>query len=490
MVTLNPEALLDRLVAEPNETEWLEFKISYFDPDRIGEYVSALANGAMLADRDRGFLVYGVENGTRKKVGTSIRLKAVKKGAENFENWINNQIDPSVSLELVDFVQNGLSFSILCIEATFDRPVKFKGVEYIRVGENTRKLSDFPNKERALWLATGRRKFEHAIAMSNQTVTEIVNLLEIKVYFELCSTPLPQIDEVIRKFVSINLLIDNLQGTYDITNLAALLFAKDLSFFPSIAYKSVRIIRYVGDDKQNSDLEQEGKRGYAVGFSGIIKFILDKIPKQEEYKDGVRRVVYLYPETAIREIVANALIHQDFTISGAGPIVEIYSNRLEVSNPGNSLITIDRILDDRRSRNEKLAEIMRELGLCEERGGGLDKAIISIEKSKLPAPDFIGSEHSFRVIMFGPKSFKEMSKLDKQRACFFHCIIHYLKQDFMSNSSLRERFSLMDEDYQLASAVITDTVKAGRIIPADPNQGNKFAKYIPYWAASVNTTPT
>ena len=87
---------------------------------------------------------------------------------------------------------------------------------------------------------------------------------------------------------------------YDITNLAALLQARDISKFPSIAHKSVRIIRYKGDDKQNSDLEQEGKRGYAIGFSGIIRFILDRIPKQEDYKDGVRRTIYQYPEIAIR----------------------------------------------------------------------------------------------------------------------------------------------------------------------------------------------
>ena len=54
----------------------------------------------------------------------------------------------------------------------------------------------------------------------------------------------------------------------------------------------------------------------------------------------------------------------------------------------------------------------------------------------------------------------------------------------MSNTSLRERFNLADEDYQLASAVIADARKAGRIIPADPSQGKKNARYVPYWESS------
>jgi ATP-dependent DNA helicase RecG len=56
----NPCALLDRLIKEPNESTWLEFKVNNEDPREIGEYVSALANAAMLAGRDRAFLVYGI----------------------------------------------------------------------------------------------------------------------------------------------------------------------------------------------------------------------------------------------------------------------------------------------------------------------------------------------------------------------------------------------------------------------------------------------
>jgi ATP-dependent DNA helicase RecG len=126
------------------------------------------------------------------------------------------------------------------------------------------------------------------------------------------------------------------------------------------------------------------------------------------------------------------------------------------------------------------------MGLCEERGGGLDKAALEIEHMQLPAADITSSEHSFKVVLFGKKAFSELSKQERQRACFVHCVLGWVTQDFMSNASLRRRFSLPDEDYQSVSTVISEAVRANRIVPADPNQGNRYARYLPYWAGSAS----
>jgi ATP-dependent DNA helicase RecG len=258
----------------------------------------------------------------------------------------------------------------------------------------------------------------------------------------------------------------------------------DTAIFPSIATKSVRVIKYAGQDKMHSEEEIEGKRGYAVGFPGMLKFIMDRLPKKEKFTGGVRKVTSVHSETAIREIIANALIHQDFTITGAGPVVEIYGGRVEVINPGNSLIPIERIIDERRSRNEKFAATMRELGICEERGGGIDKAIIEIEEISLPAPEFCPSENSMRVVIFGPRKFSELSKADKVWSCFCHCVVRWLRRDYMSNTTLRQRFSLHDKDYQAVSAVISAARKEGSIVAAGEGQGKRNARYIPFWAAN------
>ncbi|MGF3026496.1 ATP-binding protein [Methylobacterium aquaticum] len=471
------------MLREPGENRWIEFKVGNADPDEVGSYISALANGAMLADRDRAYLVYGIENKTKKRIGTTVVFDDMKKGGENFVNWATRLIEPRIMVEFINFECEGVNFALVIIEPTYDRPVKFAGVEYIRIGENKKKLADFPEHERALWLATGRRKFEDAIALSNQTAGNLVELFDIDSLYELSTDPRPKKNqEVIRRLVAGGFVIDNLDGTYDVTNLGAILLANNVLEFPSIRSKSVRIVKYLGNDKSKSDFEQEGKKGYAAGFSNMLRFVMRRIPSEEVYVDGVRKNVSLYPETAIREVLANALIHQDFTMSGTGPVIEIYDNRIEIINPGNSLIETDRMLNERRSRNEKLASTMREFGICEERGGGLDKTMIAIEQMHLPAPDFISSKDSMRVVLFGPKKFSDMSRQEKQRACFFHCVLRWLKHDPMSNSSLRERFSLKDEEYQAASSVISDAMKAKRIVPADPKQGKRNAKYIPYWA--------
>lgn len=482
MATLDPASLLARLCEMPAESAWIEFKVNNSDLDMIGRWISACANAAILEGKERGFLVFGVENRTHSLLGTTVHLDSLQKGGENFHNWISRMVEPRISMELLDFKSEGKKFAIICIEPAYDRPVKFSGTEYIRFGENVKRLTDYPERERALWLATGRRRFEDAVAAPHQQPDSVERLLDINSFYRLRKEERPRNQgEVMRRFCSENFIKDDMEGGYDITNLGAVLFANNLSDFSSVTSKSVRVITYVGQDKRKALDEQEGRKGYAVGFAGLIRHIIGKLPHDEVYVDGVRDMRPLYPEDAVREIVANALIHQDFTISGASPMVELYSDRLEVTNPGNSLIEVDRIIDERRSRNEKLASAMRSLGLCEERGGGLDKAIIAIEQNNLPAPDFNPSENSMRVTLFGPRPFASLSKADRSRACFFHCVIRWLIGDYMSNTTLRQRFGLADKDYQAVSAIISETVRAKRIAAAEEGQSNRNAKYVPYW---------
>jgi predicted HTH transcriptional regulator len=484
----DPCSLLVRLLSEPTETPWLEFKTNNATPDIIGEYISALANAAMLAQRDRAFLVYGVDDKTHGVVGTKVRLRDIKKGNENLENWLGRMVVPKLMLELIDFEYDGKNVAIIVIEPTYDRPVRFAGEEYFRIGANKKRLIDYPEHERALWFATNKRKFEHAIALSSQSYDQVLQKLNLDTYFQLTNTSKPSIPEqIIQRLIEDRFLVDDMEGRFDITNLGAILLANSISYFPSIAGKSIRIIKYVGRDKARSEFEQKGEKGYAVGFSGMMKFVMDRLPNEEQYINGVRTFVPIYPATAIREVIANALIHQDFTISGAGPIIEIYSNRVEITNTGNPLIDTDRMVDQRRSRNESLASMMRMFGLCEERGGGLDKTLIEIELQHLPAPDFVSSDGSFRVVLFGPRAFNEMTKDEKVRACFYHSVLRWLTQDLMSNASLRERFSLAPDDYQAVSGIIAEAIRRARITPADPDQGKRNARYVPYWAGPKPT---
>jgi ATP-dependent DNA helicase RecG len=215
----NPCALLDRLLAEPAESPWLEFKANNDDPQLIGEYVSALANASMLAGQDRAYLVFGINDKTRAREGTKVRLHEIKKGGENLQNWLTRMVEPRLMLDFEDFECGGLQFSILAIEPTYDRPVRFSGTEYFRIGENKKKLVEFPEHERALWLA-----------ISNQSPEEIFTKLDTSVIFELKNIPEPKNpDEIIRRMVEDRFLIDNMEGGYDITNQGATNRSQSLS---------------------------------------------------------------------------------------------------------------------------------------------------------------------------------------------------------------------------------------------------------------------
>jgi predicted HTH transcriptional regulator len=191
----------------------------------------------------------------------------------------------------------------------------------------------------------------------------------------------------------------------------------------------------------------------------------------------------MYPELAVRELLANALIHQDFSIPGSGPMVEIFEDRMEITNPGLPLIKIERFLDTPpRSRNEALASLMRRARICEERGSGVDKVVFETEFYQLPAPLFEIPDGSTRVVLFAHKALQEMDSKDKVRACYLHACLRHVGRDPMTNSSLRDRFGIEEQNSATASRIIRDAIIEGAIKPYDQDQSKKYSKYIPFWA--------
>lgn len=272
------------------------------------------------------------------------------------------------------------------------------------------------------------------------------------------------------------------QSCFDITNLGAILFANDLSSFELLSRKKVRVIFYKGNNRINAIKEQLIKGGYAVSFEGLVEYIGANIPMNEEIGKALRRNIPMYPPIAIREFVANALIHQDFSIGGSSPMIEIFSNRMEITNPGKPLIDVFRFIDHTPiSRNEKLASLMRRMNICEERGSGIDRALVQCELAQLPAPDFQKEDLFTKVVMFSPMTLRQMDKEDKRRACYQHCCLQYLSGQKMTNESFRGRLNISNENYSMASRIISDTIKAGYIKLDDASTSKKYARYVPFW---------
>lgn len=114
--------------------------------------------------------------------------------------------------------------------------------------------------------------------------------------------------------------------------MGAILFAKRFSDFDKISRKAMRVVQYEGNNRMIMLKENIELKGYAIDFENLIKYIEALIPTQELIIEALREKKSAYPILAIREAVANALIHQDFSITRTGPVVEIFSNRIEIAN--------------------------------------------------------------------------------------------------------------------------------------------------------------
>lgn len=480
----NNEKLLKELCVYSSESEWLEFKVDNANPDEIGEYLSALSNSACLHDKRYGYLVFGVEDKTHKVVGTNFKPRETKVGNEELENWLSRLLTPRIDFKIIEFNFDGKPIVILKVDAVQHQPVAFKGNAFVRVGSYKKKLRDFPEKERKIWNKSNHAPFETEVAKSDLTDDQVLRLLDYPTYFRLTKQNLPSNKEgIIDRLESENFVIrDN--GRFKILNLGAILFANNLNEFTLLKRKALRVIVYPANDRLNAVKEWVSEKGYAIDFENIVAYIVDQLPQNEVIDLAFRKIVKMYPDIAIRELVANALIHQDFSQKGTGSMVEIFKTRIEITNPGEPLIDTLRFIDHSpKSRNEILASFFRRIDLCEERGSGIDKVITAIEAYQLPAPRFYAGDDYFRAFLFAHKTFREMDRTERLAACYQHSCLKFVLGDLMSNQSLRERFKIDQKNYSMVSRLIKEAIKEGAVKEdSSASKSNKLARYIPFWA--------
>lgn len=478
-------ALLDRLLRLPAETEVVEFKEAgnNFDSTKLGKYFSALSNEANLRGHGAAWLVFGVSD--QKEVKGS-QYRPDRAHLDRLKGEVAAKVSNNLTFREIYELQTADGKRVIFFEippALRGNPTSWEGHYYARNGEELAALN--LDKLEIIRGQAHLSHFEEDIALASQTSEQVLQLLAYDEVFRMFKSPLPPATKGMLEQLRQERFINQNGSRYDITNLGAMLFARNLAAFPRLARKAVRVVFYAGNSRINTIREQPGGRGYALGFEGLVRYINDHLPGNEEVKKVLRDTAApLYPELALSELIANALIHQDFAVTGSSPMVEVFDNRIEISNPGRPLIDARRFLDHApQSRNETLAGVMRRLNICEERGSGIDKVIFECEKHQLPPPDFIVGENYTRAILYSPKDFAQMDRQDKIRACYQHAGLKYVSGDIMTNQSLRERLNIEEANYPVASRIIADTIKAGFVKPYDPdNKSRKHAKYLPFWA--------
>ena len=229
--------------------------------------------------------------------------------------------------------------------------------------------------------------------------------------------------------------------------------------------------------------EQIFADGYAKSLESAVRYVFALLPATEDINAVRLTTESTFPLPTVRESIANAVIHQDLYATGAGPVAEVFSNRIEVTNPGTPMIDVMRILDNPpRSRNEKLASLMRRLKMCEELGRGWDRMVLACEKMHLPAPNIHVYEDATKVTMFSHIDFNNIPAEDKMWCTYLHACLKYIEGESLSNASLRERFKVEEKNAAKISRLIKDTVAKKLIKPLDPDTAPRYMRYIPTWA--------
>lgn len=465
--------MLNHWLVASHEDEHLDFKEAknQYNYDKLLCYCVAFAN------EKGGRLVLGVTDKIpRKVVGTN---------AFPDLNDIKTKILSALNIRVDIHVLPHPDGRVLVFEIPsrpIGNPLQVGGAYYMRSGEG---LVPMTSDQLRKIFAEGKSAFLDDNATSKLNADEVVAELDIQSFFDLMKLPLPATrDAILERLISEKLVRSN-GGNFFITNLGGILLAKDLRHFDSLQRKSIRVIKYRSNNKLETERDHIIYKGYASGFEDLIEYINGQLPMNEIIGAALRKEVRMYPEIVIRELVANALIHQDFDQTGTSVMIEIFSDRVEITNPGQPLIMADRFLDAYQPRNERLADIMRRMGICEEKGSGIDKVVLNTEHYQLPAPDFRVKPYHTTAVLFAYKDFDLMTAADRIRACYLHCCLKYVNNESMTNQSLRERFKLEDTRTKAVtvSQIIAAAIEQNQIKPGDPESASKrYARYLPFWA--------
>lgn len=480
----NLKSLVEALVQEPTETEWLEFKKDNAEAKMIGQDISALANGALLVERPQAYMVWGVDDKTHRIIGTEFSPYAKSLADQELLSWLLQMLSENARFRFEEIVIEDKKVVLLLIEPASQYPVAFQKEPYIRAGSYTKRLADQSKLHSRLWAALSNEQFELSAALRDLTPEEVEEKLAVGAYFQRLALKAPdQLGERIKYLEADRIIKKQENRLFSITNFGALLLANNFSEFPSISRKEIRVVQYCGTSRKDILRSKTFEQGYAVCVSDLLAYIDALLPSSEPISNtGERKTVRAYPPAVVRELLMNALIHQDLTSTGNCVQCEIFDNRVEITNPGSLLVEKNRIVDmPPQSRNALLAKAMRRMHFCEELGTGWDRVTQECELAQLPSPDIIQYETSTRVIVYSHIDFFELSQDQKLWACYLHCCIMHLSGKSATNTTLRERFNLGKQSSSSISRLLAKAVQVGWLKFKDDAVGTKSKKYIPYW---------
>jgi ATP-dependent DNA helicase RecG len=459
-------------LALPKESRGVEFKEakSRFDTEKLLDYCTAIANCG------GGVLILGVTDRSPREVcGT----RAVGK-PRDAELLIHQKLGLDVVIR-----EHGCNASRVVVVKIPNRlpgvPVNNNGRYLTRKGES---LVPMEATELVAIVNEKRTSVLESISMNAVSEDELDRYIDMSAFFELSDSEVPEdIGRRASVYVANRFLAQEFDGLYGITMMGGLLFARDLRKFPSVVHRRLRFIKYRGMSKIDASLDREYWRGYALEFDDFLADIRREVPMIEDIGKARRTNTPLYLDVTIRELVANAMSHQDFDAQPGQIRVELYENRLEVTNPGRPVMDVKEFVRMSNPRNVDLSAKMREMNMCENRGSGIQRLLSENEIHRRADPEFQVVSSLTKARITGKQNFTSLTLEERLWAVFMHTSFRYESGGYMTNATFRERYGLGKAKTALVTNAINTAIEAKMIRQYDEtSQSRRYAKYVPFWA--------
>ncbi|MGO1183475.1 MAG: ATP-binding protein [Micrococcaceae bacterium] len=450
----------------------LEFKEArlQFDMKKLAQYCVAISN----------------IGGGDLFLGVSDRLPRSVVGTEAFndtndtEMTLRDRLGFKVEIEEIEY-EGKRVLRFIIPPRPRGTPRQLEGAYLTRTGESLTGMTE--DELRSIFSETAL-PYEQEEASESLPSSGVFERLHCDGIFDLLQEPRPASSVQQLKILERIGLIkrSQIEDEWIILKLGALVAARDLETFQLQTHK-LRVLRYEGSGRLHAVTDKLFDSGYGLAMGEALEFLSAMMPRREEFSEAHRKDVHPYPQVALRELLANALVHQDFhaLVGSNYPTVEVFADRIEISNGGEPLIDVRKFVTENAQRNRDLADMMRRLGLAENRGSGVDRTLAAFEEIHGAAPEFISETVSTRVILRGSLSWEQMGPNERQWATYMHCCLKWANGSHMTNSSLRERFGLPKSKVASISNLIAELVKL-QVIIIDPRgpAGNRSRRYIPF----------
>lgn len=405
--------LVLELVKQPHEQEWLEFKHNFHSLEEIGQRISALANGACLAGKKFGYLVFGVEDETHNILGTNFHPKTKKaKGNEDLEHWLVRQITPKIHFTIHELQIENKLVAIFEVPAATNTPISFLHEPYIRIGSITKPLKHYPDQSRKLWSSMANDWSAEICkdATLSDLDPEAIRIAR-KVYADKNKRLAKDIEEW-DDLTFLNKAKVTING--EITNTAIILLGlpESTNFISPAQAHITWILKGVdGFEKDYQHFDPPFLLALDEVYNKIRNLNYRYIPSGTLFPEEVQQ----YDPYIIREALSNAIGHQDYRLGGRITVVEREDSTLIFQNNGDFIPkTIENVLlqdaPEVNYRNQFLVNAMVSLNMMDTIGSGIKKMYQIQSKRYFPLPDYDLSEHKVRVKFTGKVLDQEYAK--------------------------------------------------------------------------------